>query len=337
MAKGKASRDASIDDLARSLAAGELKPVYVLIGEEAFLRHRGRQLIHETVVGKLGGSVAIFTSDDPLEKILEELRGDSLFAARRMVEIVQADKLLREKADALARYLERPSASGVLVIDAMKLDGRTRLPGIIRSAGMLINCPTIYENRVGEWVRSEAGRRGVRMSSAAVSVLVDEVGNNLFALSGELDKLLAYAGEKKTIDAEDVGRLTGHLRSWVVWALTDALGRRDAAEALRVLPSLLEEDARGIGVVGTLNWQVSRLSQGKYLLEAGGQRDDLIRKLRVPPMQAQALVEQIARFSKQDLARLSKMLLDVDIALKTSAGETTMVLEKFLVEACGTK
>ena len=172
------------------------------------------------------------------------------------------------------------------------------------------------------------------MSTAAASVLIDEVGNNLFALTSEIDKLATYAGDAKEIEAEDVARLTGHLRSWAVWALTDALGRKDAAEALRILASLMEDDPRGVGVVGILNWQVSRLSQGKYLTEAGAGRGDLMSKLGVPPKYIQALEEQIAKFTTRDLARLSKMLLDADIALKSSAGAPQTVLEKFLVEAC---
>jgi len=62
-----------------------------------------------------------------------------------------------------------------------------------------------------------------------VSLLVDEVGNSLFALAGEIDKLVTYAGDRKTIEPADVAQLTGHTRNWVVWSLTDALACRDVA------------------------------------------------------------------------------------------------------------
>lgn len=334
MAKGRKTLDPDVDDLARSLDAGTLLPVYLLTGEEPFLRHRARNLLHDVIVGKLKGSVSVFTGDDPLEKVLEDLRGDSLFAPRRMVEVVQADRLLRERCDAIVRYIERPSASGVLVLDAMKVDGRTKLPGAVRKAGMIVGCPLIYDDRLAGWVQSEAARRKCRISSSAVALLVDEVGNNLFALSAELDKLVTYAGAGKTIEAPDVARLTGNLHSWGVWALSDALGRKEAAEALRILASLLEEEPTGIGVIGMLNWHVSRLARGKFLTEAGGNRNDLISKLGVKPMQVQGLEEQIARFTKQDLARILHMLLDLDISLKTSAMDPKTAIEKFLVEAC---
>ena len=97
----KAPSNSSLTDLERSLAKGEVKPVYLLVGEEAFLRHRARNLIHEPIVGKEKGTVSIFTSDDPLETVLGDLRGDSLFTSRRMVEVMSADKFLREKGDAL--------------------------------------------------------------------------------------------------------------------------------------------------------------------------------------------------------------------------------------------
>ncbi len=330
----KASSNSSLADLERALAKGDVKPVYLLLGEEAFLRHRARNLLHDRIVGAEKGTVSIFTSDDPLETILGDLRGDSLFASRRMVEVIQADKLLREKCDAVVRYLDRPSGSGVLVLDATKVDGRTKLPGAIRAAGMIVDCPLMRDGDLAGWLRAEVSRRGFRIASAAVGALLDEIGNNLFALDAEIEKLITYAGDKKEIEADAVARLTGNVKSWAVWAMGDALGKRDAAAALRILPSLLEEDPRGVQTVGALNWNVSLLARAKYVLDSGGGQNDLARELRVAPFKAQSIQEQATRFTRSDIARFSRMLLAVDISLKSSGMDTRTVLERFLVEAC---
>ena len=325
----------TVDDLERSIKTGTLHPVYLLEGEEQFLRHKARNLIHDVVVGAQGGSVSVFCPEDPVETVMAELRGDSLFASRRMVEVVQADAFLKVHGDAVVRYLEHPSAKAVLVLDAMKVDGRTRLPAAVRAAGMLVECPLVYENKLAEWVRGEVRRRGFTISGAAVSLLVDEVGNSLFALAGEIDKLVTYAGDRKTIEPADVAQLTGHTRNWVVWSLTDALACRDVAGALRILESLLREaDRAGIAIVGSLNWQVSRLWQGKCVLDGGGGRDDLVSKLHVDYRKAEAIEEQVKKFGPEDLPRLSRLLLETDIALKSTQVPARTVLERFLVEAC---
>jgi len=328
-------RSHTVDDLERSLASGELFPVYLLVGEEQFLRHRGRNLIHDAVVNERGGTVSIFNADDPLEGVLKEVRGDSLFAARRMVELMEADAFLKQHGDALVRYLERPSASAVLVIDATKVDGRTRLPGVVRSIGMLIECPSLYEEKLPPWVRREVSRRGRKISGAAVSLLVDEVGSNLFALSTEIDKLITYLGERERIEPTDVAQLTGHTRSWIIWTLTDALGRRDVKAALRILEDLLREGSRPEALVGMLNWQITRLWRGRCLLDKGGTRRDVAAELRVGGKFLGALTEQIGQFTQDHLARISRMLLEADVALKSTMASEKMVLERFLVEACG--
>ncbi|HUV39631.1 MAG TPA: DNA polymerase III subunit delta, partial [Planctomycetota bacterium] len=192
----KQRRKNTIADLERSLKSGRLLPVYLLLGEEAYLRHEARTLIHDAIVHREQGSVSVFNAEDPLETVLAELRGDSLFASRRMVEVMGADAFLRTHGDAIVRYLERPSATGVLVLDAAKVDGRTRLPGAVRAAGMIVDCPTVYEERLPGWVKSQVRRRGLDVSTAVVSVLIDEVGNNLFALVGEIDKLVTYVGDR---------------------------------------------------------------------------------------------------------------------------------------------
>jgi DNA polymerase-3 subunit delta len=326
-------RDNTVQSLERSLTPAQLLPVYLLVGEEAFLRHRARSLIHDTVVSA-GGSVSVFSGDDTLEEVLTELKGDSLFTTLRMVEVMGADAFLRTHGDALVRYLERPSASGVLVLDVEKVDRRTKLPAAVRDVGMIVDCPKVYEDRLPGWVRGEATRRGVKMSATAISALIDEVGDNLFALASELDKLVTYVGDTGNVDVRHVAELTGHTRSWAVWALTDALGSRDVAAALRVLEDLLREGESPEKLVGTLNWQIDRLWRGKVLVERGGTQHDVMRELHVAPRFAGTLMEQIGRFTVDDLARISRRLLRADVELKSTPTDTRTALERFLVEAC---
>jgi DNA polymerase-3 subunit delta len=325
-----------LDGLEKSLASGRLLPVYLLVGEEQYFRHRGRELIRDVVVKQHKGTVSVFGTGDALERVLEELRGDSLFVSRRMVELIEADGFLKEWHDAVARYLERPSASGVLVMDAHKVDNRTRLVAKVRKSGMLIPCPRMYEGGLAGWVKAQVARRGLKISGSAVSLLIDEVGNNLFALAGEMEKLITYVGERERIEASDVAHLTGHTRSWIVWALTDALGRREAPAALRVLDSLLDEGTRAESIVGSLNWQITRLWKARCMTDSGRSRRDILGELHVPFRYADAVIEQVGRFARGDFARVIRMLLDADIALKTGGLPEKTVLERFLVEACET-
>ena len=323
-----------VDRLEASLASGDLKPVYLLVGEEQFFRHRARTLIHDVVVGRHGGTVSVFSGDDPLETVLSELHGDSLFTSRRMVEVMGADGFLKQHGDAIVRYLERPSATGVLVLDATKVDGRTRLPGQVRSVGMLVDCPRLDDGRLPRWVRTEVERHGRKISSSAVALLLDEVGNNMFALATEIEKLVTYVGDRPGIEATDVASLTGHTRNWIIWALTDALGRRDKGAALRILEDLVREGNQPEALVGTLNWQITRLWRGRTILDAGGSQGDVASALRVGGKLLAGLVEQIGRFTQSDLARVSRMLLETDILLKSSGLPSKTVLERFLVQAC---
>ena len=58
-------------------------------------------------------------------------------------------------------------------------------------------------------------------------------------------------------------------------------------------------------------------------------------QLRVAPRFAGSLVDQIGRFTTDDLARVSRLLLAADIELKSTAMDPKAALERFFVEACG--
>ena len=324
----------TIDNLAKSLASGELLPVYVVTGEEAFLRHRARRMIRDAVVDREGGTVSVFGPEDTIEEVLVDLRGDSLFASRRMVEVIEADAFMKSNGEALVRYLERPSASAVLVLDAEKVDRRTKLPSRAGAVGMMIECSPLHEDRLPRWVAGEAKSRGVPVTTSAAAALIEEVGNNLFALSSELDKLLTYVGDRGKIDVNDVAEIVGRSRSWDVWGLTAALGRREVHEALTIFERLLTDGEKPIAIVGSLNWQLRRLWEARRLLDAGASDRQLMSRVKVGFRYLGPLKEGASRFAQTDLARLVRMLLKVDVKLKSTMLPEKLLIERFLVEAC---
>ena len=80
-------------------------------------------------------------------------------------------------------------------------------------------------------VEGELRRRGVQLSRDVLDLLIDEVGQDLRRLMGEVDKLEAWVEGRAEITVEDVSALLGQGLGQPLYLLSDAFaGARHAAQ-----------------------------------------------------------------------------------------------------------
>ena len=333
MAKKPAGTD--FDSFMRTLQKGPLLPVYAFVGENAYTAHQGTEALRALFVRQgAGDAVNIFLGDEPAEVIFDHLRTADLFVSKRLVIILRGDLFIKQSAEALEYYLEHPTAGSVLALVCSKLDARTKLSKRIGSLGQEVDCPKLYPDRLVPWVRARFSERGKTCLPAVAEALVDELGEDLFALATEVEKLCTYAKDRFRIELDDIRALVGHDRHWEVFALTDAVGRRDPTRALAILTDLIDAGEAPEMLVGQLGWQFRRLWTAKRLVEAGASTEQVGRDLHVHPRFLAGFIEQVGRFSQQELAQLYRQLVRTDLALKTGRLDRNLAIETFVIQAC---
>ena len=90
-----------------------------------------------------------------------------------------------------------------------------------------------------EWLRKQAARAGADLDGSALTRLLELAGDDTQALASEVEKLGLWS-RGETITAEHVDELCVLTADTPPWDLTDALGDRRPADALRVLGRLLD-------------------------------------------------------------------------------------------------
>lgn len=326
----KRGSGANYDAFMASLTRGGLSPVYAFVGENAYQAHQGLEELRRRFPPE---SVDTFVGDEPAESIFDQLRTVDLFVARRLVIVLRGDVFLRTNSDGVLFYLEHPSAGSVLALVAEKFDARTRLAKQIIAAGQLVDCPKLYSDRIPDWVKGRFRLRGKTCGAGVAEMLVEELGEDLFALESEIEKLCTYTDQRKQVELADIKALVGHDRRWEVFALTDAVGHRDGGRAVAILVDMLEEGEAPERIVAQLAWQLRRLLSARRLVEAG-REEEIARELRVHPRFLQGFLEQVRQFDTNELVRLYHRLGQTDLALKTGRFDRNLALERFVVQAC---
>ena len=152
-------------------------------------------------------------------------------------------KAFRELAELIAAGLPSDIA---LLMDGPKADGKKLLVKTCKAHGTLVLCgkPNVrdrnWQAAMAELVAQQAVVKGVSLPREVCLHLVGVIGTETAAIDSELEKLICYCGDQPITLAAAEEICVGHGEE-ISWALTDALGERNAAEAIRIVSVLIRQ------------------------------------------------------------------------------------------------
>ena len=192
------------------------------------------------------------------------------------------------------------------------------------SAWLEFPLPSIRE--MPAWIMQEAQAQGVHFESSAAAELSNLIGVDLFQARQEVNKAHSYVGAGGTVTRDVVRLLCSQTREEDIFALVDALGKRDSKQALRLLNALTAEQPAQY-VVSMVARQVRLLLIAREVNAEGGGEKEIGTACGVHPFVARKLQDQCRRFSAGELEGIYRQLDALDEASKTGKASLDVGLE----------
>jgi DNA polymerase-3 subunit delta len=310
------------------MPAAPFKPVYVLHGDDGYLRDEHRRQIVEEVVGGADAQLAVasYDADAELSAVLDDLRTLPLMSPSRLVIVRDADAFVTAHRQALEEYLDRPSPTGALLLIVSSWPSNTKLFKQVAKIGRAVECSAPAGN-LGRWIADAAQKRGKQIEPAAAQLLEQYVGADLSALDAEVEKLSLYAGDRPAIVAEDVNVLTVASAGPGAFDLDNALTASDAKKAVTVLDKMLTRKGLEFMVLGKIGRVLRIAIQAQTLLLAG---QDPSPALRMPYDARRAYLDLLKRRPLAKLQADFRRILAADLAMKSGADARTAMQDLVL-------
>ena len=297
-------------DVHEQIAAGKVEPLYLIIGadEAAKIALAGEFLELVDVELRAFNVDRLYGGETTAAEVVDAARTFPMMVPRRVVLLLRADRLLNPKKESdsssrdlglLEGYLQTPVDTCCLVLVADALDKRRSMTKLLLSKAAVVECSgpaDVFE--AAKWVRDRVAKEGMTIDARAARLVADRVGPDVARLRSDVERLVLYAGETKTITEEDVREVVGAATSHDDWGVTRAIERGSAGEALRELALMMDNGAVPYMILGQLAWFV---------------------RTKVPGPKVSSAVEAVFR---------------TDLAIKTSAGDPRVLLERLVVELC---
>jgi DNA polymerase-3 subunit delta len=239
-------------------------------------------------------------------------------------------------AKAIAAYLASPAPGTTLALVATELRKDAPLAKAVAGRGTLLIWD-VAARAVPKWVAEQFTVHGTSAEPEACRLLADLVGDDLYELASEIDKLVTWAGGQ-AITADDVEALVAPRAGSPPWDLTDAWGARDVGGVLRATERMLDRTGDPVSktiprLLGSLTKHVRNARAIRRLDDEGVSSQEAASRLGLKPYPAQKLYAQVRNFSGPELDDALIRLAELDHALKGGSRlASELELERALVE-----
>ena len=226
---------------------------------------------------------------------------------------------------------EMPDTTVLVFIDGAISEGNPLLRSLKpMSEIQSLNAPS--GEGLARWIKAAAQEKGASISITAIKSLIDLVGNDLWTLDRELEKLSLYA-TGRTIEESDVGEMVVQVREGNIFEAVDAMIGGKPGLALRLFHQLRED---GLGVpyiIAMLERQLRLLALARDSMDLGLPRADMGKRLGTnSDFVVRKTVEQARRHSWQDITDRYRRLLEADLAIKRGILGPDLALELLVAE-----
>jgi DNA polymerase-3 subunit delta len=346
------------------VAARNLRPAYVLIGDEAFFRKRCREAILKYLAPPEVRDFSLYEMDlleTDVGEILDRARTPSLMAPFQVF-FVRGVKALygRGKHDeefaAIEAYCKNPNPDALIIFIAdhisipadvrrMEMTDKDRYERIRETLGEycgIVELARVEETEAVRWLIDAAAQEDVKIENDAARELVDALGSDMMLVANELEKLVLYVGEKKRITLGDVETMVLAAKQRSLYELTDAISAKDRARALEMMDAILNTGDGDEAAIGHLYMLAKTFRQMLVILEKNVRDSRAIwqalwQGFRVPPFAADDIIKQARRYkSKREITRAIRLIARADLALRSNPPSKRLILENLVLELAAT-
>jgi DNA polymerase-3 subunit delta len=323
--------------LDKGLKEGKIPRVLYLFGDEPYLIERGIEGLRTKIIPAYLQEFNrdVYSAGEvPASRIVDAARTVPMLNPWRFILVKEADRFSPGDIDQFLPYIEGPSPSTCLVLWGDTGGPWKQFFPKIRAVGAVIQIKSFFAGKLIGWIKREAQACGKGMTREAAEYLKDMVGNRLRDLHNEIEKTVAYVGEKPVIELEDVEGVVSELRTRTIFELTDAIGTRNSLEALRILRRMLQAGEAHLKILSMIVRQFRLIWRAQDLVSRGVGKEELGRRLKLHHFYLESILEQTAYFSEDNLREGFRRFLQTDLAMKTTTLSKELLLEHMVVDLC---
>lgn len=309
-----------VKQLVTDIKNKNLKPIYFLMGEEAYYIDKISDFIEDNVLteDERGfNQMVLYGRDVSVDDIVSNAKRYPMMAEYQVVIVKEAQDLSRS-IEKLVDYAKLPQPSTILVMNYKykTIDKRKSLYKELKKTGVVYESKKLYENQVADWIRRVLSGQEYTIAPKAAQMLVEFLGTDLSKINNELEKLQIILPKGTQISPEHIEENIGISKDYNNFELRKAIGERNVLKAHQIV-NYFAENPKDNPMVVTVSLLFNFFSQ---LLHFHGLNDKSPRSvasaLKINPYFVNEYIEAARNFPMKKVSSVVATLRDFDVKSK---------------------
>ncbi len=318
--------------IGEDIKKNEFKKVYLLYGEEAYLRKQYRDRLRQAIVGDDTMNYSYFEGKSAnVNSIIEMSETLPFFVDKRLI-IVENSGFFKSANDVLCEYITNIPETTIIVFVEEEVDKRGKLYKRVKEQG--------YETEMGvqtsavleKWVLNILNENNKKITKETMEYFISAVGNDMTNLAGELEKLICYCMDKEVILVEDIHEICTEQISSKIFDMIDALGGKNQKKTLDIYYDLISTKEPPMRILFMLARQFNIMLQVAELTKMGMNQKDIASKAGLQPFIVGKTMRQNANFKKSDLVSALRECIEIETDIKSGNMDEKIGVEMLLIK-----
>ena len=234
-----AKQEYTYEGIIRELQAKQYRPVYYLMGDEAFYIDKIADYIIDNVLNdteKEFNQTILYGADVDAATIINAAKRYPMMSEYQVIVVKEAQAV--HNMEELVFYLQKPLKSTILVLCHKhgSLDKRKKLAAEIEKVGVLYESKKLKDAQLPAFIAAYIKQKGFDIDQKATAMLAEFVGTDLSRLVGEMEKLIITSSKNSTkITPEQIEKNIGISKDYNNFELRSALVEKDVLKANKIV------------------------------------------------------------------------------------------------------
>jgi len=308
-----------------------------LYGQDIYrLRQKLRELINDFEREHKNCSlIKHFDAKDlDFESFRNEIQTSSIFKEKKLITIahVFSNSIFLEKTLKFFNENREKTENTLLFWEEKKIDPDHPLIKEIARIGKVYKFDLLSEAELKRWIRREFGKYKVEIEPGIIEALWEFGGNDLWLISGEIKKLIAFAGKSKKVFLKDLKLLSKPEVETDIFTTLDAISSDNKKRALDLLHNHLKKGESPLYLFSMLKKQISNLLIVKDLRNKRIPSSFIAQESKLHPFVAKKCLRLSEKFTFDQLKKIYWKIFQYEIKIKTGKIDPVLALELLTIE-----
>lgn len=311
----------------------EFKQIYLLYGEEVFLKKLYKNKLHKALVAE--DDNMNFTSYEGKginpNEVIDLAETLPFFADRRLI-IIENSGFFKNQSIEMAEYMKVVAPSSCFIFVEEEIDKRGKMFKAVKDVGRVVEFPRQDAQTLTKWVLGLLKSDGKKITQSTMQLFLEMVGNDMENIEKELEKLVCYVGAREIIESEDIRTVCTYQVTNQIFEMISAIADRKQKKALQLYYDLLALKEPPMRILFLIARQFNLLMQVKELQKSGYDSKTIGQRTGLYGFVVGKYIAQARHFKMEQLKHALRDCVEMEEGVKTGRINDRICVELLIVK-----